>query len=105
MNNFIQINSSIYIPIVIIVFTILIVLWSSIVPMEQREENIPLLNAIVIINLLLSIAIYCLLYLWNANNQLLKNNIIHLSLACTFLIALPATLYSLGVTSLIYSNT
>ena len=105
MDDIIRLDYTIYTPIVLIMFTLLIVLWKSIVPMEQKEENVPLLNTIVIINLLLAVSIYCLLYLWNANNQILKNNVIHLSLACTFLIALPATLYSLGVTSLIYSNT
>jgi hypothetical protein len=68
----------------------------------QYPQTQTILYAILGINLLLSIILLLLLYVWNSN---LKNNIIHLALIFTFLFALPATLYNVGVSSLIFSNT
>jgi hypothetical protein len=92
-------ESKLYTPIIIILLTLIITIYVAIIPTELTEENIPLLQAILAINLFISIAIFFLL------RSTLKDTIIGLSLFCTFLIAVPITVYNLGVTSLIYSNT
>jgi hypothetical protein len=98
----IQLDYSIYVPIVVIILTLFITLTYAIIPTESTEENRPLLYALSIINLLFSVTLLFLLYLYN---RAIKGNIIHISLIFTFLIALPITLYNIGVTSLLYSNT
>jgi len=87
-----------------------IILVGSVMPLSvisqytnpQSPQNQQILYAILGVNFLFSIILLLLLYVWNSN---LKDNIIHVSLIFTFLVALPATLYNLGVSSLIFSNT
>ena len=98
----IQFTPALYFPIVIILLTLLLSIYITVIPTESIDENRPLLNSLTIINLLFAIALYLLLYVYNDS---MKNNIIQLSLIFTFLIALPITLYNIGVTSLLYSNT
>jgi threonine/homoserine/homoserine lactone efflux protein len=92
-------------PIVGITFGLGLVLWMTIVPQyinPQYPQNKNILYAIILINFLLSIILLLILYVYNSN---MKDNIIHLSLMFTFLVAFPATLYNVGVSSLIFSNT
>ena len=89
-------------PILAIMLTVFLSIWLAIIPTESTEENRPLLTALTFINLVLGIALFLLLYVFN--DKLATSAIIHLSMIFTFLLATPVTLYNLGVTSLIYSN-
>ena len=72
-----------------------------VIPTESTEENKPLLWGILGANLLFSIALFLIVY---SQNETLKENIFHISIALTCLIALPTTLYGLGVSSILFSN-
>lgn len=76
-------------------------LGSPVIPTESTEENKPLLWGILGANLLFSIALFLIVY---SHNETLKENIFHISIALTCLIALPTTLYGLGVSSILFSN-
>jgi formate/nitrite transporter FocA (FNT family) len=73
----------------------------TVIPTESTEENKPLLWGILGANLLFSIAIYLIVY---SHSETLKENIFHISIALTCLVALPTTLYGLGVSSILFSN-
>jgi zinc transporter ZupT len=72
-----------------------------VIPTESTEENKPLLWGILGANFLFSIAIFLIVY---SHNETLKENIFHASIALTCLVALPTTLYGLGVSSILFSN-
>jgi hypothetical protein len=97
----IQLDYTSYSSIVLVMFVLFITLWTTIIPYETIPPNKTLLYEILFLNLLFAIALFLLLYVWNSS---VKQNIIQLSLVFTFLVALPCTLYNLGVTTLIYSN-
>ena len=92
-------------PVVSVIFVLGLVVWTTIIPQyvnPQYPQNKSILYAILVMNFLLSIILLLLLYVYNSN---MKDNIIHLSLIFTFLVALPTTLYNVGVSSLVFSNT
>jgi hypothetical protein len=92
-------------PVVGVVIGLGLILWTTVIPQyvsPQYPQNKSILYAILAMNFLFSIILLLLLYVYNSN---LKDNIIHLSLMFTFLVALPATLYNVGVSSLVFSNT
>jgi hypothetical protein len=92
-------------PVVGLVIGLGLVLLTTVIPQyinPQYPQNKSILYAILGINFLFSIVLLLLLYVYNSN---MKDNIIHLSLIFTCLFALPATLYNVGVSSLIFSNT
>lgn len=97
----IQLDYKIYGPIVLVMFVLVATLGYTIIPLETIPPNMQLLYEILILNLFFAIMLFLLLYVWNSP---MKQNIIQLSLVFTFLVALPCTLYNVGVTSLIYSN-
>jgi hypothetical protein len=74
---------------------------SIVIPTESTEENKPLLWGILRANLLFSFALFFIVYSYN---ETLKQNIFQISIALTCLIALPTTLYGLGVSSILFSN-
>jgi len=89
-------------PVLAIMIIIFVSLWVTIIPTESTEENRPLLYALMVVNLLLGLALFLLLYVFN--DKITSSGVIHISMLFTFLLATPVTLYNLGVTSLIYSN-
>lgn len=77
------------------------VLGLAIIPTESMEENRPLLWGILGLNFFFAIALFLFLYTFNT---VLQGNIFHVSMIFTFLVALPVTLYNMGVTSILFSN-
>jgi len=90
--------TSIFITFIIILVSII---GFTVIPTEVTVENRPLLWGIMTINLLFATALFLLLYFFNT---VLQGNIFHVSMIFTFLVALPITLYNLGVTSILFSN-
>jgi len=86
---------------IIVMFILTITIGASVIPMESTEENRPLLSGILSMNFLFAIAVYLFVYHYNS---IVQENIFHVSMIFTFLIALPITLYNMGVTSILFSN-
>lgn len=101
LNFFEKYSPHVYFMIFLIIAGIGASLGLVVIPTESTEENRPLLWGILGANLLFSIAIYFIVYSYN---ETLKNNIFHISIALTCLVALPTTLYGLGVSSILFSN-
>ena len=73
----------------------------AVIPNESEVENRSLLWGIMGVNLLFAVTLFLFLYTFNT---VLQGNIFHVSMIFTFLVALPITLYNLGVTSVLFSN-
>ena len=91
----------VYSMVVVIIAGLGTILGLTVIPTESTEENKPLLWGILGANLLFSFALFLIVY---SHNETLKNNIFHISIAFTCLLALPTTLYGLGVSSILFSN-
>jgi hypothetical protein len=89
------------IPVVALLITFVLIFNYSVIPYIPDSTNELLLYPIISMNVVISIAVFLLLFVYNAD---LQQNIIQISLICTFLIALPITLSSMGVSSILYSN-
>jgi len=101
LNFYEKYSPHVFIMIFLIIAGIGVSLGLIVIPTESTEENRPLLWGILGANLLFSFAIFLIVYSYN---ETLKQNIFHISIALTCLIALPTTLYGLGVSSILFSN-
>ena len=87
--------------VLVIIIGLSMILGWSVITYESTEENRPILYGILGLNLIFSLALIGLLYIYNS---IIQDNVVQISLVFTFLVALPITLYNLGVTSILYSN-
>ena len=94
-------NYTIYTALVVLMVVLSGTLGYAIIPTETTEENRPLLWGILSINFIFAFAVYLFIYYLNT---VVKENIFHVSMISTFLVALPITLYNLGVTTILFSN-
>lgn len=92
---------NIYFPFILLMIGLAIALGWAVIPTEITEENRPLLWGILGINIVFSIALFLFVYTYNT---ITHGHIFHIVMICTFLVALPITLYNLGVTSILFSN-
>ena len=94
-------NYTIYTALVVLMIVLSGTLGYAIIPTETTEENRPLLWGILSINFIFAFAVYLFIYYLNT---VVKENIFHVSMIFTFLVALPITLYNMGVTTILFSN-
>ena len=94
-------NYTIYTALVVLMVVLSGTLGYAIIPTETTEENRPLLWGILSINFIFAFAVYLFIYYLNT---VVKENIFHVSMIFTFLVALPITLYNMGVTTILFSN-
>jgi hypothetical protein len=73
----------------------------SVIPYLTDSMNQMILTPIIYTNIIISIALFLLLYVYNEDFQ---SNIIQIATVCTFLVALPITLFSMATSSIMYSN-
>jgi len=99
--NSIEIPSGIIGIFVTLLIGLSMVLGWAVIPTESTEENRPLLWGIMGVNLFFAIALFLFVYYFNT---VIYGNILQISMVFTFLVALPITLYNIGVTSILFSN-
>jgi len=90
-----------YVPIFILLIGLGAMIYFTIIPYEVEDMNVSTLNAITGINALMAGVILLYIYIYES---IFKDNIIQLSIAITFLIALPITLTNIGMLSILFSN-
>ena len=88
-------------PVFTLLITFVVIFVYTVIPYIPNSINEMLLYPIIFMNLVISIALFFLLFVYNTEFQ---QNIIQISTICTFLIALPITLMSMGTSSIMYSN-
>ena len=89
-----------YIPIIGLLAGLVAMIYFTILPYEVEDVNQSILLPIMGLNLLISIICLLLVYAF----QSFSENIIQISIASTFLLALPLTLMNSGITSVLFSN-
>lgn len=99
--DYIKIPNQISLVFILFLIGLSVILGWTVIPNESTVENRPLLLGIMSINILFAITLFLFLYTFNT---VLQGNIFHVSMIFTFLVALPITLYNLGVTSILFSN-
>lgn len=88
-------------PVFTLLIAFLMIFVYTVIPYIPNSMNEMLLYPIISMNLVISIALFFLLFVYNTDFQ---QNIIQISTICTFLVALPITLTSMGTSSIMYSN-
>jgi len=90
-----------YTPIIGLIAGLFAMIYFTILPYEVNDVNQSILFPILILNLLISGISLLLVYTFESQ---FTGNIIQISLASIFLLALPITLMNSGITSIIFSN-